>query len=132
MRTVYHGLYRLGLTPWDTAAIPAPLADAVEGPAALPPGRALDLGCGTGHQARYLAAHGWTVTAVDIVGKALSVAGDRDSNALQRRPLIDWRLADVTRLREVDPDDRLAATMTLLLDNGCLHGIPDAHRPGWA
>ena len=26
----------------------------------------------------------------------------------------------------------LAGTVTLLLDNGCLHGIPGQHRPGWA
>jgi 2-polyprenyl-3-methyl-5-hydroxy-6-metoxy-1,4-benzoquinol methylase len=32
----------------------------------VPPGRALDLACGAGRHARWLAAHGWDVTAVDI------------------------------------------------------------------
>ena len=32
----------------------------------LPPGRALDLACGSGRHARWLAARGWHVTAVDI------------------------------------------------------------------
>ena len=32
----------------------------------LPPGRALDVGCGEGADAIWLAQHGWAVTAVDI------------------------------------------------------------------
>ncbi|WP_119726558.1 SAM-dependent methyltransferase [Thermomonospora amylolytica] len=46
-----------------------PLADLV---AALPPGRALDLGCGEGGDAVHLAARGWQVTAVDISPTALA------------------------------------------------------------
>lgn len=33
--------------------------------AGLRPGRALDIACGAGRHARWLAAHGWQVTAVD-------------------------------------------------------------------
>lgn len=33
----------------------------------LVPGRALDLACGSGSHSRWLAAHGWTVTSVDLV-----------------------------------------------------------------
>jgi 2-polyprenyl-3-methyl-5-hydroxy-6-metoxy-1,4-benzoquinol methylase len=43
---------------------PAPELMNLLGP--LPPGRALDLACGAGRHARWLAAHGWDVTAVDI------------------------------------------------------------------
>lgn len=32
----------------------------------LPPGRALDVGCGEGADAIWLARHGWHVTAVDV------------------------------------------------------------------
>lgn len=39
----------------------------------LTPGTALELGCGEGGDALWLAAHGWTVTAVDISATALSV-----------------------------------------------------------
>jgi trans-aconitate methyltransferase len=62
MKRLYEVLYRVGITPWDSARIPAPLAAEVR---AAAPAIAVDLGCGTGTQARHLAANGWTVTAVD-------------------------------------------------------------------
>jgi SAM-dependent methyltransferase len=40
----------------------------------IPPGRALDLACGAGRNALYLAAHGFAVDAVDISGEALAIA----------------------------------------------------------
>lgn len=46
----------------------------VEEVAGLRPGRALDLGCGQGADAIWLAQQGWTVTAVDISQTALDVA----------------------------------------------------------
>ena len=42
--------------------------------APLPPGHALDLGCGEGGDALWLAEHGWRVTGVDISDTALSRA----------------------------------------------------------
>jgi SAM-dependent methyltransferase len=42
--------------------------------APLPPGRALDLGCGEGADAVWLAEHGWHVLAVDISDTALQRA----------------------------------------------------------
>lgn len=125
MHRTYRALYRLGITPWDSGHIPAPLT-ALEGLADRP-GRAVDLGCGTGRQARYLAAHGWSVTAVDYIPEAIEAARSHDPGGH-----VTWRVADVTEVADTDPDGLLAGTITLLLDNGCLHGIPDRHRPGWA
>lgn len=63
--------------------------------AGLTPGSALELGCGEGADALWLAGHGWTVTAVDLSAAALEVA------ALQatREGLADrvtWQQADLT------------------------------------
>ena len=72
-QVLYRLLYRSGLVFWQRSAPPADLVALVEGPAALRPGRALELGCGTGTDTTYLATHGWDVTAVDMVPKALDV-----------------------------------------------------------
>jgi SAM-dependent methyltransferase len=42
--------------------------------AGLPPGRALDVGCGEGADAVWLAGHGWDVTALDVSQVALDRA----------------------------------------------------------
>jgi methylase of polypeptide subunit release factors len=59
----------------------------VEGPAAPPPGRALDLGCGTGMDSVYLALHGWDVTGVDQVPRAMALAHHRASPRVAGRGL---------------------------------------------
>ena len=124
MRAVYRTLYRIGVTPWDGPGIPAPLmAEA----GSAPPGSAVDLGCGTGHQARYLASRGWSVTAVDYLTEVIVTARNHDPDGS-----VTWRAADVTDLAAVDPGSRLAGTVTLVLDNGCLHGITGRRRGGWA
>lgn len=46
----------------------------VEEVGALPPGRALDLACGAGRNAVWLAERGWRVTAVDFSEVALGMA----------------------------------------------------------
>ena len=52
--------------------------------AELPPGRALDLGCGEGADSVWLAERGWDVVAVDIsetaLGRAKEAAGTRGVN----------------------------------------------------
>lgn len=45
----------------------------------LPPGRALDLGCGEGADALWLAERGWQVVAVDVSDTALRRAGEAAS-----------------------------------------------------
>ena len=46
------------------------------------PGRALDLACGLGRNALYLAAQGWQVTAVDYSTVALDILSERAAEGL--------------------------------------------------
>jgi len=54
------------------------------------PGRALDLACGTGRNALWLAKHGWSVTAVDGSPKALEILRERAAGLL-----IETQIADL-------------------------------------
>ena len=58
----------------------------------LGPGTALDLACGAGRNAVWLAQQGWRVTAVDFSGVALRMAR---SFAAERRVQVEWIEADV-------------------------------------
>ena len=63
------------LDEWQ-ATIAAPAAShplLVETATSLPPGRALDLACGTGHNALWMAQHGWSVTALDGSATAIEI-----------------------------------------------------------
>jgi SAM-dependent methyltransferase len=57
----------------------------------LPPGQALDLGCGEGGDALWLAGRGWLVTAVDISRVALERAAAAGGDAK-----VSWTQADLT------------------------------------
>ncbi len=62
--------------------------------AGLASGTALDIGCGEGADAVWLAERGWHVTAIDISGVALERARSAASNAgVAER--IDWRHGDI-------------------------------------
>ncbi|NKQ54459.1 class I SAM-dependent methyltransferase [Amycolatopsis sp. K13G38] len=69
----------------------------------LRPGTALDAGCGRGAEARWLAAHGWRVTAVDISAAALAKAAGRTAEQ------ITWIEADLT---EWTPTERFDLVTT--------------------
>jgi SAM-dependent methyltransferase len=60
----------------------------------LKPGSALDLGCGEGADAIWLAHRGWRVTAVDISGVALERAA-RHAAAENVADRIDWQRHDL-------------------------------------
>ena len=125
MSLAYRLMYLVGFTPWDREEVTGELSSLVEGEHALPPGRALDIGCGTGTQAVYLAHHGWQVTAVDVVDRALRRARARGEAAGVE---VDWRRHDAGRLLDLD----LEPGVTLVHDRGCFHGLGDAAREGYA
>ncbi|MEU4822450.1 MFS transporter [Actinomadura sp. NPDC023710] len=71
-----------------------PNAVLVQEAAELEPGTALDLGCGEGADAVWLARRGWRVTAVDISGVALErAAGHAAEAGVADR--VDWQRRDL-------------------------------------
>jgi ubiquinone/menaquinone biosynthesis C-methylase UbiE len=122
--TLFRVFYRVGFTPWDGHPFGMNLRALVEGTAdtsALPPGSALDVGCGTGDSSIYLAQHGWQVTAVDFVPKALDKAR---AKARAADTTVNFVHADVTHLSQAG----IGANFQLIVDSGCLHGMSDYDR----
>ena len=73
--------------------------------AGLPPGRALDLACGEGRNALWLATRGWQVTAVDFSAVALDKARTLESRQGHSVPRVTWVRADATTYRTDEPVD---------------------------
>jgi tellurite methyltransferase len=88
------------LNNWDERYSQTPAADAEPHPlvvahcASIPPGYALDVACGTGRHAVFLAQRGWTVTAVDYSRVAIDILRRRVS---ADRLDIDARVADLEK-----------------------------------
>jgi len=113
--------YMLGFKPWDSGVSPPELVEWVEGPKALARGRALDIGCGTGTNCAYLMDHGWSVTGIDFVPRALKVAK-------RKAPAATLLIGDVTRMEDLG----VTGPFDLMLDLGCFHSIPDERRDAYA
>lgn len=120
----FRAAYRFGFKPWDSGVPPPELVAVVEGPDPVSPGRALDLGCGTGTNSIYLAQHGWDTTGVDFVPRAIGMA-KRKAAAAGASPKL--MVGDVTRLGELG----IGTGFRLLLDLGCFHSIPDERRDAY-
>ena len=116
MRKLFFNLAYLQKPVWDTGISPPELVDFI---ASHNPGRALDMGCGTGTNAITLAKHGWDVTGVDFVKRAINLARQ---NAQQYGVNIDLHVDDVTRL------DSISGRFDLILDMGCFHSLPPTTR----
>jgi SAM-dependent methyltransferase len=120
----FRAAYLLGFKPWDSG-VPAPeLVAVVAGEHRLPPGKALDLGCGTGTNSIYLAQSGWDVTGLDFVPRAIRAAQQKASSAAVSPRFI---VGDVTRLTTLS----LGSPFDLLLDLGCFHSLPDSGRAAY-
>ena len=107
----WDGRYRDNNTPWDSG-LPADELARVLQQEQVPTGRALELGCGTGTNAVFLAQQGFEVTAVDCSPLALEAARNR---AAQAGVTVQFVTGDVCAL-SADLGE-----FDFLFDRGCYH-----------
>jgi SAM-dependent methyltransferase len=114
----------------------------------LPPGNALDLGCGEGGDAVWLAGRGWTVTAVDISHNALARTAEHAAGAgvadritterhdlAQSTPTGAFDLVSACFLQTPYEFDRAAALRRLAADvtpGGRMLIVDHAAAPPWS
>jgi SAM-dependent methyltransferase len=77
--------------PWNTETPPKLLVELVEKKQIIP-GKTLDLGCGAGNYAIYLATHGFDVTGIDISPVAIKLA---QKNAKRKKVDVEFKVADL-------------------------------------
>lgn len=116
LRKTFFQFTYLGKPRWDTGITPPEVMAFLE---SHTPGRALDLGCGTGTNALTLARHGWQVTGVDFVASAIQQAKAKTRQAGLK---VDLRQGDVTRLPGIQ------GPFDLVLDIGCFHCLSPQGR----
>jgi SAM-dependent methyltransferase len=101
-----------GQPKWDTGISPPELVEFIQ---EHPPGRAIDIGCGTGTNVITLVKAGWQVTGVDFAPRAVQLARRKLKGMGLRADVL---VEDATTLRSIRGQYDLA------LDIGCFHGIP--------
>jgi cyclopropane fatty-acyl-phospholipid synthase-like methyltransferase len=116
LRRLIYNVWYFRKPPWDTGISPPELVAFLN---AHPPGRALDLGCGTGTNCITLARHGWQVTGIDYALPAI-LSGRR--KARQAGLQIDLQVGDVlySAIQERSRD--------LILDMGCFHHLDPTQK----
>ena len=118
-------MYEKRQAPWDSEPNPL-LPEVVEG---LAPGTALDLGCGEGSDAVWLAKRGWRVTAVDLSNVALDRGRAADTDQL-----VNWLQADLFAWQPPERAFDLVSTHFLHLPTAgraaFFEGLARAVRPG--
>jgi 2-polyprenyl-3-methyl-5-hydroxy-6-metoxy-1,4-benzoquinol methylase len=119
-RWIFQWRYWRGQTPWDTQVTPPEVMEFI---AQTAPGKALDLGCGTGTNAIILARHGWQVTGIDFASNAIRMARRKAAAAGLK---IEFHTADVSDLF------MLTGVYDYALDIGCLFTLEEKKRIQYA
>ena len=112
----WDAMYREGTPSWETGCPSQELVRVLD-EGLVPPGTTLEVGCGTGADAVYLARQGFEVTAVDASPQAIERA--RHRARLEAAPVC-FLLADVFEL------DQPADPFDFIYDAGFYHFIRQA------
>ncbi|HEY9777782.1 MAG TPA: class I SAM-dependent methyltransferase [Planktothrix sp.] len=110
-RTDWNQRYIDADTPWDSGE-PSQQLQRFLSRGLVKPCRMLELGCGTGTNALYLAEQGFDVTAVDLSEEALRQAKEK---AAKTKSTVKFVQADITAM----PD--LGAPFPFVFDRGTYH-----------
>jgi ubiquinone/menaquinone biosynthesis C-methylase UbiE len=105
--------YQSGDIPWDTGHPSTELIRTVK-EEGIPPGRALELGCGTGTNSIWLAQQGFDMTAVDVSPLALEQARRKAVAAGVRIHFLEADVLNPPPLGEPFP---------FFFDRGCYHVV---------
>jgi cyclopropane fatty-acyl-phospholipid synthase-like methyltransferase len=116
LQKLFFNLAYLQKPVWDTGISPPELMEFIR---THNPGRALDMGCGTGTNVITLAKHGWDVIGVDFIKRAINIA---QKNAQQYGIEAEFLVDDVTKL------ETILGEFDLILDMGCFHSLPPITR----
>ena len=119
---VFERQYARGEAPWDYSQ-PQPEIVALEDAGTFGP-RVLDVGCGTGQTALFLAERGHDVTGIDGAAQAITQAAER---AVERGLIVCFREADVLA---VLPE--LIGRFHSVTDVGFFHALTDEQRVDFA
>lgn len=111
LRRLTFSLWYFFNPPWDSGISPPELEDFIEN---YPPGKAIDIGCGTGTNVITLAQAGWQVTGVDFAPTAINIAKRKVEKAGIEAELF---VRDATDL------EGISGPFDLALDIGCFHSI---------
>ncbi len=113
MENRFEKRYKTGDTPWDHDAPDANLIDMVtHGP--IPECKALDIGCGTGENAIWLARQHFVVTGCDIAQTAIELAREK---AFEAHVDCTFLMADILESRIP------GAPFGFVFDRGCFHSV---------
>jgi len=93
-----------------------------------PMGTALDLACGSGRDAVFLASRGFEVTAVDHLPDAVALGQDLERRYLNRTEPIQWVCTDLDEFEASGKFDMV--TCFFYLNRRLLARVPDLLEPG--
>jgi len=116
----WEGAYKT-TPPWDIGR-PQPAFIELVRAGELKKGRVLDSGCGTGENALFLAANGFSVVGVDLSSRAIGTA---NAKAIERRLKVDFRLANAVSLNFRD------GYFDNVIDSGLFHTFSDDDRQSY-
>ncbi|MCM2333023.1 MAG: class I SAM-dependent methyltransferase [Anaeromyxobacteraceae bacterium] len=114
--------YRSGDAPWEIGRPQAELVRLAEAGRVV--GSVLDVGCGTGENALYLAARGHAVFGVD--GSETAIQRAREKAAARGLGATQFHVWDALQLR------RLRKSFDTVVDSGLFHVFPDPQRREYA